>query len=207
MMEWFNKCAPGFMCIGRKPYPFRNERRTICCGLTSIFWRAHIAEGRYLPQQLVKKEYGELGKTVSLMLRMCRPIFGTGKAVVLDNGFCVAKGIADLEAKGVYAGYLIKNQHYWPEVLPGDLIDTHFQDKEVSDVGMLEARTQENKSFRIFCMKEPDYVMNIMVSWMTLRELEGAKTRRDFIDSSGMKETKQFTYRQPFGYILSIDVK
>ena len=48
-------------------------------------------------------------------------------------------------------------------------------------------------------MKDMDYVMKAMTSWMTLDELEGARTRRDFIDSSGTKETKQFTYRQPFG--------
>ena len=51
-------------------------------------------------------------------------------------------------------------------------------------------------------MKELDYVMKIMASWMTLDKLEGARTRRDFIDSSEMKETKQFTYRQPFGIHL-----
>ena len=43
---------------------------------------------------------------------------------------------------------------------------------------MLEARTQENKPFRIFCMKEPDYVMKIMANWMTLDELDGTKTRK-----------------------------
>ena len=64
---------------------------------------------------------------------------------------------------------------------------------------MLEARTQENKPFRIFCMKEPDYVMNIMASWMTLDEVQSTKTRRDPIDSSGTNETKLFTYRHPFG--------
>ena len=36
-MEWFNKYATGFMCIGSKPHPLGNERHTICCGLTSIF--------------------------------------------------------------------------------------------------------------------------------------------------------------------------
>ena len=41
---------------------------------------------------------------------------------------------------------------------------------------MIEARTQDNNSFIILCMKEPYYVMNIMESWMTLDELEGAKT-------------------------------
>ena len=38
-----------------------------------------------------------------LMLRVLIPIFGSGKAVLLDIIFCVAKGISYLEAKGVYA--------------------------------------------------------------------------------------------------------
>ena len=42
-------------------------------------------------------------------------------------------------------------------------------------------------------MKYPDYLMKIMMSWMALDELEGTITRRDFIDRSGAKETKQFT--------------
>ena len=48
-------------------------------------------------------------------------------------------------------------------------------------------------------MKDTDYVMKIMLSWIKLDEVEGASTRRYFIDSSGMKEMKQFTYWQPFG--------
>ena len=58
---------------------------------------------------------------------------------------------------------------------------------------MLEARTQYNKSFMIFCMKEPDYFMKIMASCMTLDELEDAKTRRYVIDRRLTKKTKQFT--------------
>ena len=90
MMEWFNKYAPGFMCVGRKHHPFGNEGHTICCGLTSILWRAQIVEGKDRPRTLGQKEYNELGKTESLVLSMCRPIFGSGKAVVLGSGFCVA---------------------------------------------------------------------------------------------------------------------
>ena len=33
---------------------------------------------------------------------------------------------------------------------------------------------------------------------MIFYELEGTKTRRDYIDSSGTKQTNQFTYQQPF---------
>ena len=41
--------------------------------------------------------------------------------------------------------------------------------------------------------------MRIMASCMTLDELEGAKIIRYFIDRSGTKETKHFTYQNPFG--------
>ena len=60
------------------------------------------------------------------MLRMCRPIFVSGKAVILESRFCVTKGITELEVKGVYAAYLIKKRRYWPKGVPGELVDTNF---------------------------------------------------------------------------------
>ena len=33
IVEWFNKYAPVFMCVGRKNHPFDNERHTIFCGV------------------------------------------------------------------------------------------------------------------------------------------------------------------------------
>ena len=124
---------------------------------------------------------------------MCRPIFVSGEAVVLDSRFCVAKGITEIEAKYFYAVALIKNRRYWLKGVPGDLIDTHFEDKDVGDDLIKEERTEDNKLFVIFSMKGPYYVMNMMVIWMTLDELEGANKRSEFINSSGTKETKQFT--------------
>ena len=102
------------------------------------------------------------------MLSMCKTIFGTGEAVVLDSGFCVSNDITELESKGDYAGSLIKKRYYRTKVFTGNLIDTHFKYKEVSDIDVIEARTQENKSFQIICTKEPDYLINIMASCMTL---------------------------------------
>ena len=133
------------------------------------------------------------------MFRMCRPIFGSGQAVVLDIGFFYAKGITELEAKGVHAAALNKKLRYWPKGVTGDLIDNQFEDKEVGDVGMVEARDEDNKLYKIFCMKYPDYVMKITASWKTLVQLEGARTRRYFIDISGTKETNQITYMQLSG--------
>ena len=55
MMDWFNKYTPVFMCVGRKPHPFGNERHTICCGLTSILWIAQILEVKDRPGPLFQK--------------------------------------------------------------------------------------------------------------------------------------------------------
>ena len=60
---------------------------------------------------------------------MCKPIFVTGKTVVLDSGFCVAKGITKLEWKGIYPGDLIKKRRYCPKGVTGELIDAKFQYK------------------------------------------------------------------------------
>ena len=112
---------------------------------------------------------------------MCRPIFGTGKADNLNSGFCMAKVITYLELKGVYDRSLIKKQRSLTKGNSGELIETHFQDKEVSDVRIIEKITQDNKYFRIFCMKDPYSVMNIMATWITINELESENRRRNFI--------------------------
>jgi hypothetical protein len=74
---------------------------------------------------------------------MCTPIFGTGKVVV----------VVALASRGVYAGALIKKRRYWPKGVLGEAIDEHFRNKEVGDVDMLEAKTEDNKPFRIFCFR------------------------------------------------------
>ena len=61
MMEWFNKYAPGFMCVGRKPHPFDNKIHTICCGLTYILWRAQIEEFKDRPGSLGSKGIQRVG--------------------------------------------------------------------------------------------------------------------------------------------------
>ena len=41
---------------------------------------------------------------------------------MLDSGFCVLKGIAELKKKGVFAAALIKKRRYWPKFIDGDAI-------------------------------------------------------------------------------------
>ena len=66
-------------------------------------------------------------------------------AVVLGSDFFVAKGITDIEVKGVHEVFLIKKRSYYPKGVIGYPIDTHFQYKEVGDVEIIKSRTQDNK--------------------------------------------------------------
>ena len=66
--------------------------------------------------------------------------------------------------------------------VPGDAFDKYFADKDVTHVDMLEAITEEgpeDKTLKIFCFKDPEYVMQIMATGMTLEELDGGDTRRE----------------------------
>ena len=87
------------------------------------------------------------------MVRMCGPIFGSGKDVVLDIEICVTKGFKELKTNFVYAVSLINKPLYWLKGVPSDLIITHFEDKEVGDVGMIDARNEDNRLFTYFVLK------------------------------------------------------
>ena len=79
MMEWLNKYCPDFMCVGRKPHPFGNERHTISCAFTSILFRALIVEGNDRSKEFGPKKYSNFGKIVGLMLQMCEIFLVLGK--------------------------------------------------------------------------------------------------------------------------------
>ena len=75
-----------------------------------------------------------------------------------------------------------------------------FQDKEVEDTAILLANSTTGHRFHFFCFKKPNYVMKVMLSWMTLEELEGGKIHRIYNSTlSGEPVIKRFKYRQPFG--------
>ena len=62
-------------------------------------------EGKYRPQQVDQKEYSYLGGNVSLMLRMCKPIFETGKSVVLYIFLCGQRYYKSISHRCLYRVY------------------------------------------------------------------------------------------------------
>jgi hypothetical protein len=178
MSTWANKyTCPGFMFVPRKPWPFGNEYHTIACGVSEILYRLELVEGKDEPKEGRGPKFcDDLGKTVGLLLRLTRTIWGTGKIVVLDSGFCVLQGIVELKKRGVYAAALIKKRRYWPKWIQGDAIDNYFADKDVGEVDALPG-VLDNVPFHVFAMKEPDYVMKLMSTYGTNERMGEIKKR------------------------------
>jgi hypothetical protein len=143
MSKW-TSCwtCPGWMFVPHKPWPFGNEYHSICCSMSGSMYYIEMVEGKDRPAGLGGTEHHELGKTVGLMLRMCKSIYSTGKVVVLDSSFCVLHGIIELKKKGVYAAALIKKRRYWPKGVDGDAIAANFADKDVGDVDALPGQLE-----------------------------------------------------------------
>ena len=67
---------------------------------------------------------------------------------------------------------------------------------------MLEAITEdvtEGKAFNIFCFREPEYVMKVISTCMTLKELDGADTRRKYKGQDVQYLVSQLKYWKTFG--------
>ena len=107
---------PGLMFVPRKPWPFGNEYHDAGCAQSDIIWSLDLREGKDHPQDLGKKEYDNLGKSVGLLLRLTKAVWGTGKVFVLDSGFCVLKAIIELKKKGLFGATLIKKRCYCPSM-------------------------------------------------------------------------------------------
>ena len=177
MSKWVGKfTCPGFCCVPRKPWPLGNEYHTISCGKSGILYAMEMVEGKDTPKEAPPKDYSPLGKTVGLLLRLTRPLWGSSKVVVLDSGFCVLQGIAELRKKGVFAAALIKKRKYWPKYIDGNGIKEHFKDKEVGAVDAMKGSLNGVK-VEIHCLKEPEYVMMLMSSYGTLERVGGDKKR------------------------------
>ena len=66
-----------------------------------------IVEGKDRPKELPKPMHHERGKTIGLMIRLCKLPFNTGKVVIFDSGFCILEGLIELRKKGVFGSKLI----------------------------------------------------------------------------------------------------
>ena len=108
------------MCCPRKPWQFGRERHAIA-DKNRVIFRYETQMGAARPIGYTKKYEDVYGKGfVSLVLRLCEPIFSSGRTVHMDSGFCILLLIAALSTFGLFAQAQIKKRRYvavWRVVL------------------------------------------------------------------------------------------
>ena len=85
----------------------------------------------------------------------------------MDSGFCVLQALVKLASVGVYSSAVIKKRRYWLKYIDGGKIDSHFDLKEVGQTDSLPG-TLDGTNFKVFCMKEANYVMKLMATYGAL---------------------------------------
>ena len=77
-----------------------------------VIYNVEIVEGKDQTRVMGKKEFEEKGATAGLMARTTNPLWGTGKMMVMDSGFCVLERFISMVEKGVLGSELIKKRSY-----------------------------------------------------------------------------------------------
>ena len=199
---WFNRWScPGWVFCPRKPHPFGNEYHTICCALSGIMFQIELVEGKDQPKEEKERltKSNRKGTTVGLLLRLCEPLFATGKVVVLDSGFSVLQALIELRKKGVFAAAVAKKRRYWPKFVPGNLIIKKMKDAAIGSVQVVQGKL-DGVGYNLFCMREPDYVMKLMSTYGTLDTDENSKLNKRTFTSRTTKQptTASFKYTEVF---------
>ena len=92
------------------------------------------------------------------MMRMTNTLFGTGKSVVIESGFCVLKGLVGMLTHGLYGMTVIKKKN--PKQWKVNYIEVCFRDEEVGDVYDVYGDLDGHK-YKIQCIKDDEYFMNL----------------------------------------------
>jgi len=194
MSPWTNRwTCPGWTFVPRKPHPFGNEYHSIYCSLCGIMFAILLVEGKDAPDRRPAHPTEAKGKTASLLLRLCKSLYGTGTIVILDSVFCVLQALVELRKLGVYSSAVIKKRRYWPRHIDGGAIDAHMSDKAVGDTDALHG-TLDGFNYTIFAMKEPDYTMKIMSTYGGLIVADDQPDTFRTIDGGNTS----FKYAEPF---------
>lgn len=180
MVAWLNKwTCPGWMNVPRKPHPFGNEYHTIACALTHIIFRVELSEGKDRPAGSAPQDESAFGKMGGLILRMTESLRDTLRVVIMDSAFCQLKTIIEMRKRGIFATSVIKQKHYWPKYIKGDLIDKELGE---TPIGTVRARkgVMDDVPFMLVGLRDSKHVLKLVATHGSLALVKGEmKGRRD----------------------------
>ena len=92
------------------------------------------------------------------MLRCTGPIWNCAKVVIVDSGFCVTKGLAELRKKELFGAALVKKHRYIGRLISRvmHLMPTLIR-RRLVNVDAVK-RAEYGVAHHVCCTKEPDCV-------------------------------------------------
>ena len=72
-----------------------------------------------------------MGSIPALVVRMTKPIWGSGRVILLDSGFGYLPSLTRLHEKGLFATCVIKKKQHWPKGTDGNALLQVMQGREV----------------------------------------------------------------------------
>ena len=92
-------------------------------------YRWELVKGKDRPKDLGRMDFetGPVKSTISLVWRMTKPLWGSGKTVVMDIGLCMFKGLIGMYDIGLYGSAVTKKRRYWPSGIYRNQINAHFK--------------------------------------------------------------------------------
>ena len=144
-----------------------------------------------------RKQFDENGTTAEFMVRMSKPLWVSGKLVVIYRSFCVVEGIILMVGKCVFGSAFINKQRYWQNGVPVENNIRHIQKKEVGDLDAV-SNIICGKIYHIMALKKPEYVMRMMTKYGMLDNLEGSYTQKRNKVSGREVVTKRFNFSEVF---------
>jgi hypothetical protein len=157
-----------------------------------------LVKGKDHPQQ-IKERWSKLGRTTGLLMRMLSTYFTTGRYVVLDLGLCVLRALIELKKVGLFACAVIKKRRYWPAMVPGDEMSQAFDNANVGTLMAISGVLNGTKYF-LWGLKEPSYVMKMMVTGGPLIANETCKDQRRRITKDGVEVSHTFQFLLPYDW-------
>ena len=90
-------------------------------------YRWDLVEGKDSSKELVSPEFesGPLTSTMALVWRITKPVWVTGKMVIMESGLCVLKGFIGMYERGVFGSSVTKKRIYWQSGINEDQIEAN----------------------------------------------------------------------------------
>lgn len=196
MASFISRFCPGFTKVDRKPRPFGNLLHCGADALTKILYILELQEGKDRPAWRDADEFAHLfpdgNKAGPLMMRLCKPLFGSGSIVIHDAGFSSIPALCQLKKKGVFASCLIKKKRFWPKFTDGGRHEAHMAQRAIGDCDAIQAQFA-GEDYAIYLLKDTTYTLQLAANYGKNIRIGPMKRRRT-------DRVYEFKYSEPIAH-------